>query len=104
MHDDADRVPFPDIEGERDRYDILSWDMQPGDVAIFNARVIHGGSGNLAADRELKVFNTQWLGDDVRVCFRPDGMDPDHRQVMTESGLKPGDRIGGELYPEVWRR
>jgi len=99
-----DRIPFPDIEGCRSDYDILSWDMEPGDIAIFNARIIHGGSGNLDSDRDLKVFNTQWLGDDVRINFRPEGMDPDHSQVMTAAGLSPGDRIGGDLYPEVWRR
>ena len=97
----ADTLPFPDIDGERHRYDILSWDMEPGDVAVFNARTIHGGSGNLAAERELKVFNTQWLGDDVRVLFRPDGMDPDHTDVMTVAGLRPGDRVGTDLYPEI---
>ena len=91
--------PFPDIEGNRDHYDIVSWDMEPGDCAVFNARIIHGGSGNLAGDRELKVFNTQWLGDDVRVCFRPEGMDPDHSGLMQGLGLKPGQRIGTDTYP-----
>jgi ectoine hydroxylase-related dioxygenase (phytanoyl-CoA dioxygenase family) len=91
--------PFPDIEGNRDRYDIVSWNMEPGDCAIFNARTIHGGSGNLAGDRDLKVFNTQWLGDDVRVCFRPEGMDPDHSGMMQDLGLKPGQRIGTDTYP-----
>ena len=104
VHAAEDREPFPDIEGRRDDYDILSWDMQPGDCAVFNARMIHGGSGNLAPDRDLRVFNTQWLGDDVRVCFRDEGMDPDHRDVMTAMGLHPGDRVGGDLYPELWRR
>lgn len=102
--DHQDTVPFPDIEGDRDRYEILSWDMQPGDVAIFNARMIHGGSGLLRKDRDLAVFNTQWLGDDVRVKFRPEGMDPDHQAVMTERGLRPGDQIGTDLYPELWNR
>lgn len=97
-------APFPDIEGNRDQYEILSWDMEPGDVAIFNARIIHGGSGLLREDRDLKVFNTQWLGDDVRILFRHEGMDPDHSEVMTELGLRPGDRVGGPLYPELWRR
>ncbi len=91
--------PLPDIEGNRDRYDIVSWNMEPGDCAIFNARTIHGGSGNLAGDRDLKVFNTQWLGDDVRVCFRPEGMDPDHSGMMQDLGLKPGQRIGTDTYP-----
>ena len=101
---DADAVPFPDIDGRRDEFDVLSWDMEPGDIAVFNARTIHGGSGNLDDDRDLKVFNTQWLGDDVRVSFKPRGMDPDHTQVMTERGLAPGDRVGTDLYPEVWAR
>ncbi len=97
-------VPFPDIEGNRDAFDILSWDMEPGDVAIFNARMIHGGSGNLAPGRDLQVFNTQWLGDDVRINFRAEGMDPDHSQIMTEVGLAPGDPVGTDLYPKIWTR
>lgn len=103
VHAAADRVPFPDVEGHRDDYEILSWDMEPGDCAVFNARIIHGGSGNLAPDRGLTVFNTQWLGDDVRICFRQEGMDPDHSGVMAAAGLSPGDRVGGDLYPELWR-
>jgi len=99
-----DRVPFPDVEGRRDDFDVIGWAMEPGDVAVFNARMIHGGSGNLALDRDLRVFNTQWLGDDVRVAFRSEGMDPDHTGVMTAAGLAHGDRVGGDLYPELWRR
>lgn len=101
---DSTLPPFPDIEGNRSDYDIVSWDMEPGDVAMFNARTIHGGSGLLEPGRELKVFNTKWLGDDVRVDFKPEGMDPDHSQVMTKIGLAPGDRVTCDLYPEVWRR
>ena len=103
---DDDTVPFPDIE--RDHAEALtSWAMEPGDVLVFNGRCIHGGSGRLPPDRELQVFNTKWLGDDVRVRFRAEGMDPDHTDVMTAAGLGDGDRVddamGGELYPEVWR-
>jgi ectoine hydroxylase-related dioxygenase (phytanoyl-CoA dioxygenase family) len=99
-----DFVKMPDIETEREQHKIVSWDMEPGDVVVFNGRMVHGGSGNLAPDRDLKVFNTQWLGDDVRVLFRPEGMDPDNTAVMTEVGLSSGDRIGTDLYPELWRR
>jgi len=101
---DDDAVAFPDVEGSRDDYEILGWDMEPGDVVVFNARMVHGGSGNLAPDRDLKVFNTQWLGDDVRVLFRPEGMDPDNTAVLTEVGLSSGCRIGTDLYPELWCR
>ena len=101
---DDGTVPFPDIENNHNDYDIVSWDMEPGDCVAFNARIIHGGSGNLSEGRDLKVFNTQWLGDDVRIKFRKEGMDPDHSAIMTECGLKPGDQPGTELYPQVWLR
>ena len=100
-----DGVPtLPDIEADRDAYEILAWDLDPGDAVVFNGRMVHGGSGNLAPDRDLQVFNTQWLGDDVKVAFRPEGMDPDHSGVMRAAGLRHGDRIGGDLYPELWWR
>jgi ectoine hydroxylase-related dioxygenase (phytanoyl-CoA dioxygenase family) len=99
-----DTAPFPDIEGNRNQYDIASWEMEPGDVICFNGRAIHGGSGNLPEGSELRVFNTKWAGDDVRVKFRESGMDPDHSEAMSEVGLGPGDPLGTDLYPKVWTR
>lgn len=110
--DDANHVDFsghtdlvmPDIDADPAGHGVISWDMEPGDCVVFNGRLIHGGSGNLPEDRGLRVFNTKWLGDDVRVRFREYGMDPDHTQVMTEQGLKDGDPVTCELYPEIWTK
>ena len=27
----VEAVPFPDVEGNRDDYELLGWDMEPGD-------------------------------------------------------------------------
>lgn len=109
---DVDQVDFsaisektlPDIDADPERYGVISWDMQPGDCVVFNSRIIHGGSGKLDEENELRVFTTKWLGDDVVIKFRDCGMDPDHSEVMTKQGLRPGDRPGTELYPRVWAR
>ena len=109
---DVDQVDFsgiaeqeiPDIDADPERYGVLSWDMQPGDCVVFNSRILHGGSGKLDPDRDLRVFTSKWLGDDVRIKFRECGMDPDHSTIMTEYGLKPGDRPGTVLYPRIWSR
>jgi ectoine hydroxylase-related dioxygenase (phytanoyl-CoA dioxygenase family) len=90
---------IPDIDKERDKYNVTSWDMKAGDCVAFNARIIHGGGGNLLPDKDLKVFNTQWLGEDVRVCFKESGMDPDHSKKMKEAGKASGDKLGNDLYP-----
>jgi ectoine hydroxylase-related dioxygenase (phytanoyl-CoA dioxygenase family) len=90
---------IPDIDNERDKYNVTSWDMKAGDCVAFNARIIHGGGGNLLPDKDLKVFNTQWLGEDVRVCFKESGMDPDHSKKMKDAGKSSGDILGNDLYP-----
>ena len=95
---------FPDIDADPESFGVVSWDMHPGDCVAFNSRIMHGGSGKLDEDHELRVFTTKWLGDDVRIKFRECGMDPDHSTIMTEHGLKPGDRPGTDLYPRVWSR
>ena len=97
-------MTFPDIAADPAAFGVVSWDMQPGDCVAFNSRIMHGGSGRLEDDRELRVFTTKWLGDDVRIKFRACGMDPDHSAIMTEHGLKDGDRPGTDLYPQVWQR
>ena len=95
-------MEFPDINSDPERFGVVSWDMQPGDCVAFNSRTMHGGSGRLDEDCELRVFTTKWLGDDVHIKFRDCGMDPDHSAIMTEYGLKSGDRPGTDLYPMVW--
>ena len=83
---------------------MVSWAMEPGDCVVFNGRTMHGGSGHLDVDVDLRVFTSKWLGDDVRVVHRECGMDPDHSAIMAEYGLAPGDRPGTALYPRVWER
>lgn len=97
----ATALAFPDIDANPEKYGVVSWAMQPGDCVAFNSRTMHGGSGKLAEDRDLRVFTTKWLGDEVRIKFREHGMDPDHRAVMTQAGLKPGDRPATALYPQI---
>ena len=94
---------FPDINADPKRFGVVSWDMQPGDCIAFNGRTMHGGSGKLDDDCELRVFTTKWVGDDVRIKFRDCGMDPDHSPDMIKKGLKSGDRPGTDLYPQIWK-
>ena len=93
---------FPDIKADPKRFGVVSWDMQPGDCIAFNGRTMHGGSGKLDNDRDLRVFTTKWLGDDARIKFRNCGMDPDFSSLMIEKGLKSGDRPDTDLYPQIW--
>jgi len=96
---DAD---IPDIDADRDAHGVVSWDMAPGDCVVFNSRILHGGSGLLDTGDELSVFTSKWLGDDVRIAFRDEGMDPDFSEIISQHGLVPGDRPATDLMPLVW--
>ena len=91
---------MPDIDSDREKYNVVSWEMAAGDCVAFNGRIIHGGSGQLNSGRELQVFNTQWLGNDVKVHFKSYGMDPDHTDKMRHCGMNSGDAVDGSVYPE----
>ena len=109
---DVDRSDFsgiaeadiPDISADPTAYGVVSWDMEPGDCVVFNSRILHGGSGCLPADVDLRVFTSKWLGDDVTIAFREVGMDPDFSDVMRAHGLRHGDRPDDDLLPLIWER
>jgi ectoine hydroxylase-related dioxygenase (phytanoyl-CoA dioxygenase family) len=54
---------LPDIESERDKYDIISFQLQPGDCVIHHGYTIHGSPGN-ASSRRRRGLITRWLGDE----------------------------------------
>ncbi len=93
---------IPDIDADRASFGVRSWDMEPGDCVVFNGRTLHGGSGLMDPDKGLSVFTSKWLGDDVRIAFREEGMDPDFSDIISHHGLAPGDRPGTDLMPCVW--
>lgn len=86
----------PDIDHHREDYDLVNWDMQPGDLLIFHPLVVHGSSGNTSMEHRRRALATRWLGDDVVYAPKPATMPlpPGH-------GLREGDRVGGPLFPRV---
>ncbi|WP_084421581.1 phytanoyl-CoA dioxygenase family protein [Henriciella litoralis] len=89
---------LPDIEAARDNYDILSWDVEPGDCLIFQAMLVHGAPANPKAGRR-RVLSTRWLGDDARYTV-PKG---EVAIPTTKPDLADGAPYSGALYPTVWR-
>jgi ectoine hydroxylase-related dioxygenase (phytanoyl-CoA dioxygenase family) len=90
------REPIPDIEANRGKYEIVSWDLEPGDALLFHALTLHGARGNSSAQRKRRAITTRWIGDDVRFVSN-DGL-----PIITwDHGLKDGDPARGPLFPQV---
>jgi hypothetical protein len=57
--------PTRDIDANPSRYDVVTWDAEPGDVILHHPRTIHGAPGNRTTDRRRRAITTRWLGDDA---------------------------------------
>ncbi|GAB5468819.1 MAG: phytanoyl-CoA dioxygenase family protein [Rhodospirillales bacterium] len=88
----------PDIDGNPGAYEILSWDLEPGDTLAFHFLTLHGAPGNAAPSRR-RGFSTRWLGADARYLKRPGKTSPPYPDI----GLSDGDRLREDLFPVVWR-
>jgi len=97
--DNPDYETMPDIEAARGNYDIVAWDMEPGDVIAFHAMAVHGAGGNLRSDVRRRGYTVRYTGDDARYDTRPGTAKP----LMTDA-LGDGDPMDSGLYPVVWRR
>ena len=91
--------PVPDIDGNRDRYEIVSWDLEPGDCIAFHMRALHGAPHTAQLTTRRRAFSTRWLGDDAVYATRPGKMFPS----LPELGLEPGDPMDRPMFPIVWR-
>jgi ectoine hydroxylase-related dioxygenase (phytanoyl-CoA dioxygenase family) len=55
---------LPDIESERERWDIISWATEPGDLVIFHPAMLHGGGATRPGGRR-RSLSLRLAGDDV---------------------------------------
>lgn len=55
----------PDINANLEQYDVVDWNMEPGDVLIFHPLTLHGSSGNKTRKQKRRALALRWLGEDV---------------------------------------
>ena len=91
---------IPDIDAAPDDFEILCWDMQPGDAIVFGAEVVHGAKENKDKSQRRAAVSIRYIGDDVTWDPR-EGTDPIVNQDRV--GVVPGDPPRNEeWFPKVW--
>jgi len=87
---------IPNIDADRDRFDIVGWAVAPGDAVAFDFRTVHGAPGNSSATDMRRAFSLRLVGDDVRFVRR-EGIvtSPPFREVA----LADGAPLSGPDFP-----
>jgi ectoine hydroxylase-related dioxygenase (phytanoyl-CoA dioxygenase family) len=78
--------PVPDIDGQRGRYRMLGWAMQPGDAVAFNYMTLHGAPANRQPSNRRRAFSLRLVGDDARWAVRRGATSPPFRGVKLAHG------------------
>ena len=90
---------LPDIEGNRDAYPILGWELQPGDAVGFHMLMLHAARG--VGERRRRVFSVRFLGDDIRHAPRRWKTSPEFPGLTDE--LAAGAPMSHRLFPLLWQ-
>jgi len=97
-HQTDDLVEMPDISADRDAYDIVSWDLAPGDCIAFNFMTVHGAPGNRTAGAR-RAFSTRWFGEDAVYADRGGATSPPYPHLAER--LKAGDPLPLDEFPII---
>lgn len=98
-------MPLPDTEGdevpdyfrERDKWDIVWWETEPGDITVHHARTLHGAEGNASATQRRRAISVRYCGDDAVYKLRRGApLKPHHGEI------KEGDPLDHPRCPVVW--
>ena len=62
----------PDIDADRDRHEIVSFDVEPGDVIAFHYRTLHSAPGTAGrTTTRRRAVSFRYVGSDARFATRP---------------------------------
>ncbi|MET0546905.1 MAG: phytanoyl-CoA dioxygenase family protein [Caulobacterales bacterium] len=88
---------LPDIEANRDAWNIQSFDVSPGDALLFHPSILHGGAPTRPGVRR-RTLVLVFFGDDARFVRRPNTMAADGELAVSQAGR--GDLMQARVVEE----
>jgi len=90
---------LPNIESAPERFSILGWDVEPGDIVCFHMLTLHAAAG--VGNHRRRVFSVRFLGDDIIHAPRRWITSPEFPGLADQ--LPAGAPMEHPLFPIVWR-
>ena len=94
----------PDIIENKEKYEFLKWDCEPGDCVIFDMRTLHGTLSSSIPQKTLSRYTLRVAKEDAKISYVGDWTSYNYRKAMQEEGYKDGDELGGKMFPTLFKR
>lgn len=105
---DGPERTLADVRDHPEKYEFLSWNVEPGDILIHHPLVVHGAPGNSGQGKRRRALALRWLGDDATWDnTRPNFMRMICKQTdLPFPDLEQGDKFRecGPFFPSLWSR
>jgi ectoine hydroxylase-related dioxygenase (phytanoyl-CoA dioxygenase family) len=87
---------IPDINANLDQYELLDWEMEPGDILMFHPLTLHGSYGNQSRTMRRRALALRWTGDDV--VYAPTAK---RMPINYEHASVSGGPLRGAAFPRI---
>lgn len=87
--------PLPDFEAERVNHKIMCWEMEPGDVIVFDGMTVHGAKANTSTAMR-RGYAVRYTGDGM--TYHPD---KEVNRIINNPHLKDGQPLDSDQYPAL---
>ena len=94
----------PNILENKDKYEFLKWDCEPGDCVIFDMRTLHGVISPSIPKKTLSRYTLRVAKEDAKISYIGDWTSYNYRKAMQEAGYKNGDKLGGKMFPVLYEK
>lgn len=88
-----------DLAADPTAWNVLAWELEPGDAVFFNMLCVHG-AGGVSGDRRRRVLSVRFLGDDMVHAPRSWTTSPPFPDLVNE--LAPGAEMDHPLFPLLY--
>ena len=95
VHPDFEEIP--DFEAERDRHEILSWNLEPGDAVAFNALTVHGSHPYRRSGFRRRAYSLRFAAGEARYYGAQWAL-----PRFCNSSLQDGQPLDSHMYPVVY--
>ena len=99
-----DMPVVPDIDRYPGSFDILCWDVEPGDALVFNGNMLHSAAGAENYPHSRRAYTSMWGGPKLKYVVPPDNAIPtlaDIKGFIVPDGAEIGDYP--DAFPIAWQ-
>lgn len=95
LYAQSDMPRLPDIEAARERWEIVSWPVTPGDLIVFDLATLHGGAATHPGQRR-RTLTLRFFGE--RSVYAPKAARSRLPNAPDLDRLAPGDPFRGDGF------